>query len=374
MRNKRLKVGIIQKTIPHYRIDFFDELCRQMPDLCIYHSTSLSSDGLVDTTRFSFPNKYLKIIETKYFIYQRLLIEFIKRKYDYIVLGLELKISSNILLWFMCIFMRTKIIWWTHGFNVHLRERNMWYSIDRLIKTVFMKFSHKILLYTDYNFDELIKKGIPATKIIILNNALNEEAYKKSLLNVTDIDLRKVENETKKSKHTITFIGRLKKNKNLKMFIDIADNLRTKFYDLRAFVIGSGPERANLESYVKQKRLQDCVFFQGTINDPTALSPYLASTDFIVDTGAVGLSIVHSFIYGIPFVTLGDAAHSPEIVYLTSDFNGYIAHDISELCEWISDTFKNCDKMNRLRQNCLLTISDKVNFTSMVEKFVSSIP
>ncbi len=368
MRN----IAIVQKLIPHYRISFFSSLYSKEPGLILYHSTQVQDDGLVETVSFPFRNIWCENKKFGAFEWQSGLVAQLPTKYNYIVLGLELKYLSNFIVWFLCLFCNTKVIWWTHGYNVHLREKNFIFWVDRLIKTVLMKFSYKILLYTDYNLQEVVRMGIDEKKIIVLNNALDEKPYQYAFEQIKENDVLQLDDKTKQSNHTIAFIGRLTKGKKVNEVLTIAVKLLKKFPDLRVFIIGDGNEKDYLQQQARDMDLLGTVFFMGTITDPYDLGVIMQVTDFTILPGAVGLSLVHSMIYGVPFVTLENENHGPEIAYLKNDYNGYMARDIDDTCEWISDCYLDRAKMLQLKKNCLSTIKSEVNLEHMVDKFISA--
>ena len=371
-RVKSEKIAIIQSLIPHYRIDFFNGIAVTLKNATVFHSTKTTNDGLAQNVIFGFPNQRVPILDKIFFRYQSLVTRVINSDYKYVVLGLELRIISNLLVWFFSFFKKYKIVWWTHGYNVHLKHKNFHFFLDRIIKTILMKFSYKILLYNKYNLNELLQHGVDASKIILLNNTVNEKPHCEALRKV-DLDIiREIEVNTKKSAHTLVFIGRLAWAKRADLLISLSRKLVGTFSDLRVFVIGEGSERKNLEHQVMALALEKHVFFLGAINDPILLAPYMRLANFIVLPGAVGLSIVHSMICEIPFVTLKDSPHSPEFVYLKNNINGYAAKNLDEMHDWIMDCFENPQKIEKMKANCRRMIEEDINMQNMVSQFIKA--
>lgn len=200
---------IVQQIIPHYRIDFFSNLCGKCPGLMVVHSSQFTNDGKVQTLDMPFANMSVPRYRLGPLHWQAIVGVFFKRRPRYLVLGLELKHLANWLLWLIAPIMGTKVIWWTHGYNVHIKTKGMIYHIDRFLKTLAMKHAHRILLYTDYNKPELLKRGIAESKIIILNNALNEKPFQVAFTAASISEMDRINASTCNSHHTITFIGRL---------------------------------------------------------------------------------------------------------------------------------------------------------------------
>ena len=366
------KIAIVQRLIPHYRIDFFSQLCKRLPNVIIFHSTRVTTDGLVQNDGFHFPNHKIRMIDHRYFCFQHLVWKMMKSDYDFIVLGLELRIVSNLMIWLASFFKKSKIIWWTHGYNVHNKQKNIMFYLDRIIKTFLLKHSHGVLLYTEYNLDELLERGVDRGKIIIYNNTMNEVPHQLALNNVTSEMTEKVEQESRKSSHSLMLIGRLTPMKRIDLLLKASKKLVVVYPDLRVFIIGDGSERTKLEADVKIMGLTDNVFFLGAINDPVILAPYMKLTDFNIIPGAVGLSLVHSMIYGVPFVTLKNSPHGPEVAYLRNNYNGYMATNMDGMVNWLIDCFDHPEKIAAMKNNCRTMIKNEINMDGMVSRFASA--
>ena len=328
-------IVIVQRKIPHYRLEFFAAVFKRIPGACLYHSDK-SMVSLIDKCFKAESNhRLVPILNIGPVYFQQIFKLILKKKIDTIVLGLELRNLSGLLVWLLSLIFRRKIIWWTHGFNVHLNKKNYRFKLDRTIKVILLKKAYRVLLYTRYNIDELINHGVDPSKIVVLNNTLNETPFQNAISKIDDKDLARLNSAVKPSSHTIAFIGSLTKRKRVELLIDLATELLQHFSDLRVFVIGDGEDRARLERLVHQKRLESCVFFLGQIINPASLSPYMILSDFVVNPGAVGLSVMHAMIYGVPFLTLKNENHGPEIDYIENEYNGYIGESIADLCNWI---------------------------------------
>jgi glycosyltransferase involved in cell wall biosynthesis len=236
-----------------------------------------------------------------------------------------------------------------------------------------MKYSHRILLYNEYRIEELADWGIPPDKLIVLNNAINEKPHRAALKNVSQATCDQIEASTRVSSHTLLFIGRITPAKRVDLIIKLSGMIVKFFPDLRVFIIGDGSDRFKLQGLTQKMGLEKNIFFMGTINDPVELSGYMSLADFSVLPGAVGLSIVHSMICGIPFVTLKDSPHSPEIAYLRDNYNGFAASNLQEMGGWIITQFKNPSKLKTMKMNCVNMINKEVNLNHMVTQYLNGI-
>lgn len=71
-----------------------------------------------------------------------------------------------------------------------------------------------------------------------------------------------------KEKYCLVSVGRLCKAKNIEKQIQIMAEVRKYREDIQLFIIGDGPERKKLEKLVKEKEIEDNVFFLGKQTNP----------------------------------------------------------------------------------------------------------
>ncbi|MBW6451264.1 MAG: glycosyltransferase family 4 protein [DPANN group archaeon] len=138
------------------------------------------------------------------------------------------------------------------------------------------------------------KLGIKPQKDTIIPTGINITDYE-------NIISAKIKDEFNlKGKTVITFIGRLIEVKGLKYLIDAVKEIKNK--DIIILLVGDGPERIKLESYVKKQDLKDKIIFTGQRSDIPEL---LASTDiFIMPSLSEGLpaSLLEAMASEIPSV------------------------------------------------------------------------
>jgi glycosyltransferase involved in cell wall biosynthesis len=108
--------------------------------------------------------------------------------------------------------------------------------------------------------------------------------------------------------------------------------------------IGDGVQRANLEVLVKEKQLEDQVWFYGACYDEKVNAELIYNADLCVAPGNVGLTAMHTMVFGCPVVTHDDfTMQMPEFESIkpgiTGDFFKYGNEE--ELCKTIENWFEN---------------------------------
>lgn len=102
--------------------------------------------------------------------------------------------------------------------------------------------------------NELIELGQPESKIDILYNAINHKLFSN-----VKADLF--------AEPTISYIGRIKKYKNLEAVIDILPSLKDKIPGIKFRIGGTGDHLPKLKLYVQQKGLEKTVEFLGYLTE-----------------------------------------------------------------------------------------------------------
>jgi glycosyltransferase involved in cell wall biosynthesis len=126
-------------------------------------------------------------------------------------------------------------------------------------------------------------------------------------------------------KRSILFVGRLQPRKRLDLalesFAAIIDRIPA---DIAFDIVGAGEPEAALKAQAIALGIADRVHFHGAITDDERLAQLFAAAFAYVSPGPVGLSVLHSFAYGVPVLTLRDGYHGPEFHNLISGENGLI--------------------------------------------------
>jgi len=210
-----------------------------------------------------------------------------------------------------------KVVYWGHGINLQKKD-----SL-RSVYSLYHELCDAIILYGEH-----LRRYIRArlqSKVFVANNTLNTNELpaisrpKREILNEHGIGTTK----------NIICVGRLQRRKRVEHLLDAFLKLNSNEFGL----ILVGPDPEGLLTSMDHPR----IFKMGPLYGKPAYELLYAS-DVCCIPGAVGLSIVDGFYYGLPLVT-EDVDHGPEIMYLKNGLNGYIvpAGDIEALAEGVRE-------------------------------------
>jgi glycosyltransferase involved in cell wall biosynthesis len=144
----------------------------------------------------------------------------------------------------------------------------------------------------------------------------------------------------------------------------------------RLVIIGDGPEKHALQTRVNALDVNDAVYWRGQIYDQAELAPWFLSALAFVYPGAIGLSLLHAFAYGLPVITHSSVEfQAPEFAALKNGVNGLtFSHgDATDLARVIHLLGENPEYAQEFGANALETIHNDYSLAGMVERFVQAV-
>jgi len=230
--------------------------------------------------------------------YQRGAVRLLFKNYDnYILLG-EYYCLSNWGLLLLSKFTTKKIYLWTHG----------WYGnegfLKKVVKKIFFKLSNGIFLYGDYAKNLMIKEGFNPNKLHVIFNSLNytQQVKVRKKLKPSNIYKEYFKNENP----VFIFIGRLTKVKKLNYIIEAQEALRKNNIFVNNIFIGNGEELSTLMLLAKGYNAVNSNWFYGASYSEKEISDLVYNADLCLSPGNVGLTAIHSMMYGTPVLTHND--------------------------------------------------------------------
>jgi len=185
-------------------------------------------------------------------------------------------------------FHRKPIVVTTHGGIFHTKtigliKKFYFYFWARLI----LNFVDKIIAVSKQDY-ELFSKIAPKTKIELIENAIHLQKFEL-------ISQQKEENR-------FLFVGRLSKNKQIHVLIDIFDFIVKKFPNSLLFIVGDDFDNLeqSLKSQVKNLKLSNNVFIETKVDDEKLLEHY-SKADFFISASSYegfGLTAIEAMASG----------------------------------------------------------------------------
>lgn len=371
------RVLLFQRIIPSYRIPLFHYLYDKFGIIVCHSKEGRRGKIKGDIDNLTFPTEIIQRLYYQYdetAVIQNAFAPLFKYKPKVVISQFSVKYLTFWLLLFLKPFFRYQLIVWTHGIK------------SNEINTPFKGLRGKISLWVFRNIDGIIlytygiKKIIDATDkvtvpIFVAQNTLDVNTYKEHIRRFEDEGRVAIKKELGFiSKYNLIYIGRLLKSKRIDLLLESFMLIAERF-DISLHIIGEGAESDLVRQYqMKCKRINH----YGAIYDDLITGKFLYCSDVMVMPGYVGLSIVHSFAFGLPIVTCRTTEdgpfHSPEIEYLEDGVNGFFCDQTSQdISRTIEDLLLDENKLFEFKANALNTAYNKCNVDNFVKGFESAL-
>lgn len=357
---------------PHYRLPIFQKLAEGLK-MDYFFGDQLLTD--VKPLDYNLLKGFQRILPTKYirrFYYNKGVFSLLcSKKYStYIFTGEMKNLSAWTALLLKVFKPKLKVMLWMHG--LYGSEK----GLDKFIKLRMYHLADHLFLYGDYAKQLLIAEGFKPSKLTTVYNTLDYERQLeiRSTLTLEDIYHKHFNN----NQPTICYIGRLQAIKRIDWLILLIVELKKKNMPSNLILIGDGEERSELERMAKQLGVEESIWFYGASYDELELAKLLFNATVCVSPGNVGLTAMHSLVYGCPVITHRNfKAQMPEFEAITEDETGsfYEENNFKDLVDvvtsWLEQSNSNLELRNSIRKACYEVIDKKYNPEFQLKAFQS---
>ena len=209
----------------------------------------------------------------------------------------------------------------------------------------------------------LKEQGFKENRLFVIHNSLSYDVQLKLRKSMHRSSIYR--NHFGNDYPVIIFIGRLTPVKQLDMLIDAVKRLKVQNRECNLALIGDGSMRHDLEMRVKDLVIEDNVWFYGACYDETVNAELIYNADLCVSPGNVGLTAIHSLMFGTPVITHDDFAYQmPEFEAIqkdeTGDFfsHGQVESLVGTIYKWLDE---KADKREEVRLACFKEIDGQWN-------------
>jgi glycosyltransferase involved in cell wall biosynthesis len=333
----------------HYRVAIYNHLSKFL------RKNGIDLFVLAESVQEENPYQIeFNIIHSKLGTYK--IVSILRRKRpDAIILFVNLKNLYLFPVLFFAKFMGVKLIYWGHGKDLQYPNA----KIKNLLYQLQFYLVDRILLYSETLTGSINKTN--RYKINIANNTLatNRKYFSEEQLQTTRDKYCIAE------KVLIICVGRIKKYKRIQDLIDAFKNIQNP--DIGLLLVG--PDDEGLIGSLEDRRIH---YLNAVYGDE--LGKLLSIASIYCMPGALGLSIVDAFQYGLPIVT-ENVHHGPEIMYLNNGVNGFIVPvgDIDALSEKLKLLSNDAKLRESMSEQAIKEINVKGSIELMCEGFLDAI-
>lgn len=177
----------------------------------------------------------------------------------------------------------------------------------KIVQKMVAKNARVIITPSNYLKTVVSNWGVSKRKIVVIYNAFevpDNVANKKVLRQLMQLNEK-----------VVVSVGRLVPWKGFKTLIGIMPQLISEFPDIRLLIIGSGPQKDELQEYIDEQYLGNHITLVGALDHETLLRYLRASDVFALNTFYEGFShqLLECMALDLPVVTT-DVGGNPELI------------------------------------------------------------
>ena len=375
MNTPRVEVAIVYKSLPHYRLEFYDQLRERLEQSGIQFRLIVGQPDRVmaersDTADLAWAeqirNRHLRL-GSRQIVWQpclRLL-----RGSDLVIVEQASKLLVN---YFLLAWRRMggpKAAWWGHGINLD-REKSS--RAGEAVKRKLAAQADWWFCYTEGTASIVSDLGVGRDRITVVQNAVDTSGIRAARDNLTPDDIAAVRRELGLGDGPVAlWLSSIYDRKRPEFMVSAADAIRADIADFELLVIGDGPQRHIFDEAAETR---PWLHVLGARNGLDAVPP-AATASILVNPGLVGLTVLDGFALGLPMITCDLPYHSPEIEYLEHGVNGLVLPrhatpgDFAEACVRL---LTDPQELGRL-SDAARQASFQYTLEEMVERFTSGI-
>lgn len=371
-RGLRPQVAILTNVLPSYRRGFYDRLfARQDLVATVYCQPAIPGTN-VEPIHDRYPDR-IKLVRSVGWKGEALVWQFTPwrelLRYDVVVVDGNPRVVSHAVTATLLRLLGHTVVLWTMG---HSYRANRFTEGIRLCWT---RMFDRLLVYTDAEVRHLRAKGFAGQHIIAMNNGLNQDEIDAAIADWGESRLGEWRRAQQLSGRTILLsCARLDPKNRFEQVIAALPAILDRAPDAVWCVIGGGADEHRLAACAREAGLSDRVRFVGELYDEGQLAPWFLSAAVFVHPGAIGLSLLHAFGYGVPVVTHGEAAHhGPEFAAFEEGRSGrsYPENDAQGLAAAVLALLHDQPGRLEIQRHVQDVARTQFNTAVMVERFVA---
>lgn len=306
-----LKVAIIYHMWPHYRRAVMESLDRNPQIEFVFVGSGVETEGIkhVDPSvvRHFWIAPYRKW--KRLYWQPRAISIALKDDFDALIFLGNPNFVSTWVAAFIARLRGIPVLFWEHGWR--RRERRL----KSFLRLGFFRIANRMLVYAPRAKALGAQAGYQKERIDVVYNSLDTHVADELYRQIAHGELSSLKPAsffTNKNLPVIICTARITKHCRFDLLLRAALSLQQVSFPINILLIGDGPERQKLE--ILANTLGVNVYFFGACYDELVLAQLIYGSEITVSPGKVGLTAMHSMMYGTPVITHdNDDEQMPEV-------------------------------------------------------------
>jgi glycosyltransferase involved in cell wall biosynthesis len=240
-----------------------------------------------------------------------------------------------------------------------------------------MRLADVLLLYTDAERDQFIKRGFVSHRVFATNNSIGSAEIKEAKNYWLAPRLQRFqEAQSIKDREILLFCGRLTLKSEFLLLLEALSEVAKLHPAVTLAVVGDGELRSSAQGRSEALGISDRVIWLGEVHEERQLAPWFLSSKALIYPGSIGLSLLHALNYGLPVITHATIRrHNPEISALEHGVNGFMFADgnVGALAASIVELLNDPERRQRMSEAALQTVEGRYSTERMVNGFVDAV-
>lgn len=248
-----------------------------------------------------------------------------------------------------------RVYFWTHGWT----EPDQ--GLKAKVRRWFYRLAHGLLLYGHMAKMVGLEQGFDPDRLHVIYNSLDVDRQRQIRDAITPADLARVRAECfpdAPSRPLVICTSRLTAGRRFDLLIEaLALIQREHGRPINLLLVGDGPEQSALEALARERSVN--VHFHGPCYDDDELAPLIMAANVTVAPGNVGLTAMHSLVFGVPVITHDDWTHQgPEFETIIEGRTGgfFRRDDVADLARAVLRFTEHEQTPDQVRRACMAVI------------------
>ncbi len=354
-----LRLGLVQRVLPAYRVPFFDALARVCAGRLGLFAGQPRPSEMIETGAqpqaaqlFAARNHHL-LRGPLYLCWQSGMLDWLNRwQPDVLVVEANPRYLAlpGAIRWMHA--RRRAVIGWGLGAPASA-------GLIMALRRRFLGQFDAMLAYSRQGAAQYVAAGLPAQRVFVAPNAVSP---------------RPLEQPPQRpdgyagGRATLLFVGRLQARKRIDLLLQACAGLPDEIRP-RLWLVGDGPARVELEALAN--RVYPEAQFFGECHGPE-LEPYYWAADLFVLPGTGGLAVQQAMAYALPVVVAeGDGTQSD----LVRPANGWqvTPGSLAALTQVLAAALADPGRLRRMGRESYRIVREEINLEAMVAAFAAAV-
>ncbi len=362
------KVLIIQKSLPHYRLTFFEGLRRFLLTKGVELSLAYGNGNKEDQKKqdlvkldwaIPYENEVFSVAGKE--LYWQPLLHLVA-DFDLVVVEQANKLLLNYMLMVRKKKNGFKLAFWGHGIAENI-------GVSKTSKLWKQRLFHQAdwwFAYTRGVADLLSRFGIDPSIITVVQNAIDTKKLQADFEAGSQVELDLIkETYNIKGNRLGIYCGGIYEEKRSAFLLDAVIAVREQIADFEFIVVGAGCE----DFYWKNAALAYPFIHYLGPQFGAQKAALLKLSDVFLCPGLVGLAVLDAFVTQCPLITTDYRYHSPEVDYLEHGYNGLITDNtLDDYVQEVVALLEDEQRLNEMKTACAISAA-KYSIEHMVDNF-----